>query len=464
MNKKLMALAVAGAVTAPGLAVAQVGSSPGVTLYGRLDETIVNQKFSTNAAGNVSELKKGDVWSPGSAIGVRGREDLGGGTAVWFQLEAGAWPDGRLDNAATSGQHFGGRNSGLGVSSELGDIMFGGWDQPYKTAYNAWNLVTSGGFSAAGILMGNGDTTGALTNVLCQTTVSNTNGSIQVPNATNSPAQGSCVTEATSNGTAWSRRTNNSIQYWSPVFAGLQFRLGTALATYQSPGTAQLANGLPKAKSWSGSVAWARGPLSLGGGYEAHEGLRPSTSATGVVNPKDTAFQVGGKWNFGLGEVGVGLEKLSYAQNNNGSTAAAPANGLDTQTYVLNGRLNAGPGAVWASYSTTKGKNCTVPSGFNPSTGAGNTTVGSNACGSAGDAKMTVLGYDYVMSKRTKMYVAYAKIDNGKSTNFYYIAGPAGNNGGTLPASTTATQNGTASGVATGTDVTTIGVGLQHSF
>jgi hypothetical protein len=38
---------------------------------------------------------------------------------------------------------------------------------------------------------------------------------------------------------------------------------------------------------------------------------------------------------------------------------------------------------------------------------------------------MYVLGYDYVMSKR-KMYLAYAKIDNGLSTNYYYIAGPAG--------------------------------------
>jgi predicted porin len=66
---------------------------------------------------------------------------------------------------------------------------------------------------------------------------------------------------------------------------------------------------------------------------------------------------------------------------------------------------------------------------------------------------MMTLGYDYVLSKRTKMYVAYNKIDNGISTNYYYIAGPAGNN-----------ANGTASGVQPGTDVTTIGLGIQHTF
>src|SRR5256712_3427405 len=136
------------------------------------------QKFSADGANAISELKKNDIFSPGNALGVRGREDLGGGTAAWFQLEAGAWPDGRLDSAATTGSHFGGRNSGLGVSSELGDIMFGIWDTPYKVAYGTGNLVTSGGFASSGIIMGNGDTTGALANALCTTTAGNTSGTV----------------------------------------------------------------------------------------------------------------------------------------------------------------------------------------------------------------------------------------------------------------------------------------------
>src|SRR6266478_5130905 len=222
MNKKLMALAVSGAVTAPGLAFAQVGGSPGVTLYGRLDETIMNSKYSTNGAGTITEVKKGDVFSPGNAIGVRGREDLGGGTAAWFQLEAGAWPDGRLEASATTGAHFGGRNSGLGVSSELGDIMFGIWDTPYKVAYGTANVVNSGGFASSGIIMGNGDSTGALNNALCTNIVSNGTGNVTIANTTGAANGNVCVTEATANNTAWSRRINNSVQYWSPVFNGLQ--------------------------------------------------------------------------------------------------------------------------------------------------------------------------------------------------------------------------------------------------
>lgn len=444
MNKKLMVLAVAGALTAPGVAVAQVGGSPGVTLYGRLDETIMNSKYSTNGAGTITEVKKGDIYSPGNAIGVRGREDIGGGTAAWFQLEAGAWPDGRLEAAATTGAHFGGRNSGLGISSNLGDIMFGIWDTPYKVGYGVWNSLNSGGFSTAGIIMGNGDTTGALGNPLCTNTVNN---------GTGTPAVGAnsvCVTEATSNGTAWSRRVNNSIQYWSPVFSGLQFKLMTALANYKSPDSS-FPNGAVTQKEYSASVTWARGPLSLGASIDNHEGLRPNTAVNGVANPKDTAFQVGGKWNFGPGEVGVGIENLTYANN---AVAGAVDTGMKVSNVVANGRWNAGPGAVWGSYSKTPGgKSCTVPAAFNPNTGAGNLVIGSAACGSAGEAKMLTLGYDYVLSKRTKVYVAYNKIDNGISTNYYYIAGPAANNG-----------NGTNGGLAAGTDVTTIAFGMQHAF
>jgi len=444
MNKKLMAVAVAGALTAPGLAVAQVGGSPGVSLYGRLDTAVMIQKFSSDGTGVIPELKKNDIFSPGNALGVRGREDLGGGTSAWFQLEAGAWPDGRLDSAATSGQHFGGRNSAAGFTSAGGDVLFGIWDSPYKVAYGTANLVNSGGFASSGIIMGNGDTTGALPNALCQTTLSNASGSIGLT----APAVSSCATEATGNGTSWSRRNNNSIQYWSPVFSGVQFRLGTALANYQSADSSPTLSGVQKPKYYSGNVTYARGPLALAAAYESHEGFRAG-AAGGTANPKDNAFQIGGKWDFGLGQVGVGYESLKYESNN-----AAGDNGMKVPSFVVNGRVNAGPGAVWASVSATAGgKDCTST-----------TVIGNAACGSSGKARMSVVGYDYVMSKRTKMFVAYAKIDNGFSgttgTNYYYIAGPAAQGSLTPPTA----GRGTAGAVFAGTDVTTIALGMQHTF
>src|SRR2546423_2838519 len=120
--------------------------------------------------------------------------------------------------------------------------------------------------------MGNGDTTGALPNVLCATTVTNSSGVI-----TNSAAVPVCTTEVTANGTSWSRRNNNSVQYWSPVFSGVQFRLGLSLANYQSADSAPVSaanSSVQKPKYYSGNVTYARGPLAIAGAYESHEGFR----------------------------------------------------------------------------------------------------------------------------------------------------------------------------------------------
>ena len=196
-------------------------------------------------------------------------------------------------------------------------------------------------------------------------------------------------------------------------------------------------------------MTYARGPLSVAAGYESHEGFRPGAAAGANANPKDNAFQIDGKWDFGLGQVGAAYEQLKY--NDNGTVGAAAGNngGMKVPSWVVNGRANAGPGAVWASYSKSQGgKSCSTA----------NMVIGNAACGV--QAKMTVVGYDYVMSKRTKMYVAYAKIDNGWNgtvgSNYYYIAGPA--------AQGNALGRGTSGALIAGTDVTTFALGMQHTF
>lgn len=460
MNKKLMALAVSAAVTAPGLAVAQTSNTPtqivatpgvatsnGITLYGRLDETIMIDKFasSPSAAGVPASQTKQDLFTPGNAMGFKGREDLGGGMAAWFQLEIGVWPDARMEAGATTGNNWGGRNSGVGLSGAFGDVFGGVWDTPYKVVDGVWNSVTSGGFSAAGVIMNIGDSTGALTNAACTNTVSNATGNLAAPAAPGNV----CVTEGTSNGTAFSRRINNSIQYWSPIMAGFQVKLMTALANYAPPSSAPFfVNGQPKPAEYSASVTWVRGPLSVGLGYDQHTGLRPNTAVNGTVNPKDTGVQLGAKFNFGPGEIGAAYEQIKFGDN--GAAAGANQGGMTVPAWVINGRFNVGPGAIWASYANTQGgKSCSFAAGTN--------VIGAAACGVS--AKEYSLGYDYVLSKRTKLYVAYNKIDNGFDSgkgigsSYYYIAGPA-----------TSSVNGTAGGLSAGVDVTTYGLGVQHVF
>ena len=47
MNKKLMAVAVAGALSAPGIALAQLQTAPGISFYGYIDIAVLSNKFSS---------------------------------------------------------------------------------------------------------------------------------------------------------------------------------------------------------------------------------------------------------------------------------------------------------------------------------------------------------------------------------------------------------------------------------
>ena len=76
MQKKLLSVAVAGALAAPGAALAQV------EVYGFISVAVSKFKYSAATVGGVTapSVSKFDVSSHGSNYGVRGRENLGGGT------------------------------------------------------------------------------------------------------------------------------------------------------------------------------------------------------------------------------------------------------------------------------------------------------------------------------------------------------------------------------------------------
>jgi predicted porin len=170
MNKKLIALAVAGASLAPA-AMAQTANP--VTLYGRVYVTLE----SVEAKGGTTPVaRRTRVEDQSSLFGIRGTEDLGGGLKAFFQLETGFRPD---QNTTT----FAARNSAVGLQGGWGSVLLGRWDMPYKTATTA--IDPYGDLTISGI-------TGVL-----------------------------------NDGGNFDNRDQNVIQYWSPTWGGFAFRLAT---------------------------------------------------------------------------------------------------------------------------------------------------------------------------------------------------------------------------------------------
>jgi predicted porin len=112
MQKKLITLAVAAALTAPVAAMADV------TVYG-----LMHYSYDWVSAAGDSEDNTGV--SRESRIGFKGAEDLGGGLKGVWQIEA------AIDNA---NDKFKFRNTFVGLSGDWGTVLAGRHDTPYKLA------------------------------------------------------------------------------------------------------------------------------------------------------------------------------------------------------------------------------------------------------------------------------------------------------------------------------------------
>src|SRR6187549_956608 len=119
MNKKLMTLAVAGAFAAPAAAFAQASN---VQIFGTMYLEYAYAKQGAIAGPSGGDLVNVDIMqTPGSEIGIKGEEALGGGTSVWFQCVTTA------DIRGSSQNGFCSRNSAIGVKGNWGNAYAGNW-------------------------------------------------------------------------------------------------------------------------------------------------------------------------------------------------------------------------------------------------------------------------------------------------------------------------------------------------
>ena len=150
MNKKLVAVAIAGLLAAP-LAQAQTAN---VTLYGRLnlDFEFVNGKYINpypgivqpasctvgHNAGSINGCNVTNPWqfrvsSNSSRFGLRGTESLGGGLNAIFQIENSVSPDNGSGTLA-------GRDSFVGLQGNWGTFRIGRYHAPYDNIHEIFRL------------------------------------------------------------------------------------------------------------------------------------------------------------------------------------------------------------------------------------------------------------------------------------------------------------------------------------
>lgn len=192
MQKKLLALAAAAAISTPAFA-----ETANVTIYGKVimdAEHVSSNNVGTNALGANVAGSQTRVVSNASRLGFKGREDLGGGMYAIFQYEA----EFAADGAGPVGPFVATRNSNVGVESSLGTLFMGNWDTPFKVAHNQVELFDNTTFASTGNLMGR------------------INGSNLTMNA----------------------RLKDSVQYWTPKLSGFQARLAVGMDDGKASSTA----------------------------------------------------------------------------------------------------------------------------------------------------------------------------------------------------------------------------------
>jgi predicted porin len=376
MNKKLMAVAVAGVFAAPAIALAQ---SSTVQVYGKITYEYGYADLGDDATG-ASRPKTDIAQTPGgTAIGFRGQEKLGGGLTAWFQCESSA------DVRGYNQDGLCGRNSALGFKGSWGNLHFGRWDTPFKRAVNMGTVgVQDTGLLGSAFVFA-GSSTG---------TISQTNGSSRV---------------------IWKRREGGLTYYESPMFSGFQVLAAFSPGNAATNATAATTSAKPRLYSIGGT--FKNGPISAGVGYEKHQNYGNAGGSQ-----SDTGWNISGSYTFN-NKLEVGVAYLNTKYDVTPTTDSKKANYIIGLDWSI-----AGPHGLELGYvkaGKTKGSNTTTIIG-SPTSG---NSITPNCPGCSTSAYLWEIKYRYRFSKRTTARIGYVYLHNDAHAA-YTLGGTSAQTGG----------------------------------
>ena len=345
-----------------------------VTLYGIIDEGI---NYNSNMNGARSYAMQSGV-KQGSRWGLRGSEDLGGGTSAVFVLENGF--DVNTGKLGQGGLLFG-RQAYVGLSSPYGAITLG---RQYDT-----NADFVGPFEAGNQWAGNvGAHPGDLDNL------------------------------------NYTVRTNNAIKFTSVSYGGFSFG-----GMYSFGG---VAGDVTRNQAWSAGAGYVNGPLSLGVGYlnvrnpnvsffgNATSGT-PSATVANSAYPIYSGFlsahtyqvvSAGGAYTFGASTVGFTYSNTAFDGLGNKSSGPNPS-GYKGSVHFNNVEANF-------KYQFTPALFLGLAYDYTKSGSVSGVTVTNQ--GATYHQGMATL--DYFLSKRTDVYLLgiYQKASGTDSRNLPAVA------------------------------------------
>ncbi len=378
MNKKLLAVAVAGALGSPAVVLAQTST---VQIYGTM---YVEYSFADQGSGiGPAFNERSDVdflQTPGANVGFKGEEKLGGGLSAWFQCESTADPRGQGQEGWCS------RNSALGMKGGFGNLFIGNWDTPFKRTMGPGNVGSNdtGIWGSAFLLTAGSTTTG-------------------LGGTTNGIVRG-----------AFRRRQNTSINYDSPRFGGFQ-----VMAAYTSAQSATATldganNNKPRVMSLG--AQYSAGPIYIAGGYEMHDEFHTFPGAGAGVpvvagsprNGDDKGWHIAAAYTWGPVRFGGIYTRQKFETG----TVAAPTDSKVSAWHLGVDWKIVGPHGLRAGY--TKAGDMKGTPGAVAIAGSAATRPAVPAAGLPNDtsADLWQIRYVYTFSKRTEFNFGFVKLDN----------------------------------------------------
>lgn len=387
MNKKLIALAVAGAFAAP-VAMAESGN---VVIGGKMHFSLDSLKGANFGGGATDNTTNWNVSSNSSNIYFKGSEDLGNGLSAIWQVQSfvSAGGTGNGDGTFESG------NTYVGLAGKSwGMVILGKHDSPVKLLSRKVDLF--------------GDQIGDSRNLVNNAGGGGVNADLALLLAGLAPGYTA----------GFDLRPNNVVAYGTPDFNG--FKALVAYVTNVGAGATR-DTGLnidPNAvTAWSGNVTYENGPIFVGLGYEKHDLSKVTNDPTTAISD-EKIWRLAAGYNFGDFKL-VGLYQQESGLNRDVVVGPTLDNNVKRKTWGLGGAYKLGANTLKLQYYR-----------------AGDLT-NTNLL-NAGDtgASLWALGVDHALSKRTTIYAAYAQTSNdGNNPNgasYSAFGGGHGDNPGTV--------------------------------